>query len=104
MLETSQAVALVLTFAILVQFCVDRIKGLVGETVMKYIPAPVWAVGFGVLFAFLFQLDVFAMFGYTAQFPIAAYIITGLILSAGASPIHELVEAVRGVRKGDTKE
>ena len=44
------------------------------------------------------------MFGYTAQFPIAAYIITGLILSAGASPIHELVEAVRGVRKGDTKE
>ena len=99
MLETSQAVAIVLTFAILVQFCVDRVKEIVGEKVMGYVKAPVWAVAFGILFAFLFQLDVFSMFGYAAQFPIVAYIITGLILSAGAAPIHELVQKIRSSRE-----
>lgn len=98
MLDISQAVAIVLTFAILVQFCVDRVKEIVGEKVMGYVKAPVWAVAFGILFAFIFRLDVFSMFGYTAQFPIVAYIITGLFLSAGAAPIHELIEKVRKSR------
>ena len=104
MLETSQAVVIILTFATLVQFVVDRIKELVGEKVMNYVRAPVWAGGVGVVFAFLFRLDIFAMFGYTAQLPEVAYVITGLILSAGASPIHELVEAVRSIRKAYVKE
>lgn len=98
MLETSKAVAVLLAFAILVQFLVDRIKAIVGEKVMGYVKAPVWAAALGILFAFLFGLDVFAMFGYTAQLPALAYIITGLILSAGAAPIHELIEKVRASR------
>ena len=98
MLETSKAVAIMLAFAILVQFLVDRIKDIVGEKVMGYIKAPVWAALVGIVFAFLFQLDVFAMFGYAAQLPFLAYIITGLILSAGAAPIHELIEKVRASR------
>jgi len=98
MLETSKAVAIILTFAVLVQFLVDRIKDIVGEKVMGYVKAPVWAALLGVLFAFLFQLDVFAMFGYSAQLPALSYIITGLILSAGASPIHELIEKIRASR------
>lgn len=99
-METSQALAIIFMFAIVIQFCVDRVKGIVGETVMSYVKAPVWALLFGVLFAFLFKLDVFSMFGYTAQLPIVAYILTGFILSAGASPIHELVEAIRNSRVG----
>lgn len=98
MLETSNAVAIILVFAILVQFLVDRIKDIVGEKVLGYVKAPVWAAGLGVLFAFLFQLDVFAMFGYTAQLPAVAYVMTGLILSAGAAPVHELIEKVRASR------
>ena len=98
MLETSQAVVLILTFAILVQFCVDRVKDVVGEKVMGYIKSPVWAVAFGILFAFLFQLDVFSMFGYQSQVTVLAYIMTGLILSAGAVPIHELIQKVRSSR------
>lgn len=93
--ETSKAVAIMLVFAILVQFLVDRVKGIVGEKVMGYVKAPVWAALLGVLFAFLLRLDVFSMLGYTAQLPVVAYFITGLILSAGASPIHELIEKVR---------
>ena len=98
MLETSKAVAIVLVFATLVQFLVDRIKDIVGEKIMGYIKAPVWAALVGVLLAFMFQLDVFAMFGYSAQFPVLSCIITGLILSAGASPIHELIEKIRASR------
>lgn len=97
-METSQAVVIILTFAILVQFCVDRVKEIVGEKVMGYVKAPVWAVAFGILFSYLFKLDVFALFGYTAQLPVLAYIITGLILSAGAAPLHELIEKVRSSR------
>jgi uncharacterized protein YqgC (DUF456 family) len=98
MLETSKAVVIMLVFAILVQFLVDRVKDIVGEKIMGYVKAPVWAALLGVLFAFLFRLDVFAMFGYTAQLPAVAYIITGLILSAGAAPIHELIEKMRASR------
>ena len=54
MLETSKAVAIMLVFAILVQFLVDRVKDIVGEKVMGYVKAPVWAALLGVLFAFLF--------------------------------------------------
>lgn len=98
MLETSQAVAIVLLFATLIQFCVDRVKEIVGERIMGYVKAPMWALFFGIVFAFLFKLDVFAMFGYEAQFAMAAYILTGFILSAGAAPIHELIEAIRSFR------
>lgn len=98
MLETSQALAIVFLFATVIQFCVDRVKEIVGEKVMSYVKAPVWALLFGIVFSFLFQLDVFAMFGYEAQVTPVAYILTGFILSAGAAPIHELIEAVRNFR------
>lgn len=92
------ALTLVLMFAVLIQFCVDRVKGIVGEKVMSYVKAPVWALVFGLLFAFLFNLDVFAMFGLSAAIPIASQLVTGLILSAGAAPIHELIEKLRQSR------
>ncbi|MEG1971970.1 MAG: hypothetical protein RR315_02330, partial [Oscillospiraceae bacterium] len=95
--------AIVLMFAMVIQFCVDRAKEIVGEKVMGYVKAPVWALAFGILFAFLFKLDVFAMFGYTAQIPIVAHILTGFILSAGAAPIHELVEKIRNSRTDESK-
>lgn len=98
MLETSQAVTIILIFATVVQFCVERIKEIVGEKVMGYVKAPVWAFAVGVAFAFLFSLDVFAMFGYTTRYTVGAYIFTGLILSAGAAPIHELIEKWRSAR------
>lgn len=98
MLDTSKAIAIIFAFAVLVQFLVDRIKDIAGEKVMGYVKAPVWAAALGVLFAFLFRLDVFAMFGCTAQLPAVAYVMTGLILSAGAAPIHELIEKVRASR------
>lgn len=94
-METSQSVAIVFLFATVIQFCVDRVKELLGEKVMHYVKPPVWALLFGVIFAFMFKLDVFAMFGYTTSYTIAAYILSGFILSAGAAPIHDFINMVR---------
>ncbi len=95
MLETSQALAVVFLFATVIQFCVERVKELVGSTVMNYVKAPIWALAFGIVFAFMFELDAFAMFGYATQYTIAARVLTGFMLSAGAAPIHDLIEAIR---------
>ena len=106
MFETAQAVqtlTVLLMFAVLIQFCVDRIKDIVGDTIMMFIKAPVWALGFGILFAFLFQLDVFSMLGLLPILPAVAKLVTGLIISAGSAPIHELVEKIRQARINDTQ-
>ena len=97
-METSSTLLLIITFATVIQFMVDRIKGIVGDKVMKYIKSPVWAFALGVGIAFLFKIDIFAMFGFQAEIQALAYILTGLILSAGASPIHELIETIRTYR------
>lgn len=98
MLAITQAVAIILLFAMLIQFCVDVIKEIVGETVMHYIKPPIWSLVLGVVFAFMFKLDFFAMFGYISSIPLASMILTGLIMSAGAVPIHELLSKIRESR------
>lgn len=103
MLETTQALSIILMFAVLIQFCVDRVKEVMGERIMSYIKAPIWALGFGVIFALIFQLDAFAMLGLACSYPLVAQLATGLIISAGATPIHELFEKVRQSRINDER-
>ena len=98
MASLSNAVTIIVVFAILIQFLVDRIKELVGSKVMNIVKAPVWAVAFGVLFALMFDIDFFALMGYSSQFPIVAKIITGLILSSGSTGVHELVAKLTETR------
>lgn len=98
MIETTQAIAILLFFALIIQFVVDCIKSIVGEKVMTYIKPPVWSVLLGVTFALLFKLDFFYMFGYISSIPIASMVITGIVLSAGAVPLHELFAKLRDSR------
>lgn len=100
MLETTQTIAIIFVVALLIQFCVERVKELVGTKVMQYVKAPVWAMVFGILFALMFQLDVFALLGYTSSIPVVAYILTGLVLSGGAAPIHDLIDKIRSYKTG----
>lgn len=90
MASLSNAVTIIVVFAILIQFLVDRVKELVGDKVMNIVKAPVWAVAFGALFALMFDIDFFALMGYSSQLPIIAKVITGLILSSGSTGVHEL--------------
>nr|DAR98987.1 MAG TPA: holin [Caudoviricetes sp.] len=98
MASLSNAVTIIVVFAILIQFLVDRVKELVGNKVMNIVKAPVWAVAFGALFALMFDIDFFALMGYSSQLPIIAKVITGLILSSGSTGVHELVAKLRESR------
>lgn len=91
---------IVLVFAILIQFCVDRVKELVGEKVMMVVKAPVWAVAFGILYALMFNIDFFVLMGYTTTAPVLSKLITGLILSSGSTGVHELIAKLRETRGG----
>ena len=101
MLETTQALTTLLVFAVLIQFCVDRVKEIFGDKVLSIVKAPVWALCFGLLFALVFRLDLFAMLGLPATIQLVAYLVTGLILSAGSTSIHELIEKLRQSRISD---
>ena len=68
---------------------------------MQYVTAPVWALVVGVIVALLFGLDVFAALGLAARWPVVSQIMTGLIISAGAVPVHELLAKLRELR-GDS--
>lgn len=99
MANLSNAVTVIVVFAILIQFLVDRVKEIVGDKVMNVVKAPVWAVVFGVLFALMFNIDFFALIGFSSQIPIVAKIITGLILSSGSTGVHELIAKLREGRE-----
>lgn len=97
--KTISLLVLLLVFAVLIQFLVNRIKTILGEKVMSYVPADVIAALLGILFAFMFKIDVFVYFGLTATIPFVGYIISGLIISAGAPAVHELLSNIREQRK-----
>lgn len=93
-----QAIFFLLAFATLIQFCVDRVKEIAGEKVMAIIKPPVWAAALGIVFSLVFSLDIFAIFGFSAALPYIAQVATGLMLSAGAVPLHELFAKLRQSR------
>lgn len=94
----TQAIVMLLFFAMLIQFLVDCIKGIVGTKVMQYVKPPVWSVLLGVTISLVFKLDFFAMFGYISGVPIVTILITGVMISAGAQPLHELIAKLRDSR------
>lgn len=96
--NATQTLTIIFVFAILIQFCVDRTKDIVGEKVMKYVKAPLWALAFGIVFALIFKIDIFEIIGYPSELPVVSKIVTGLILSSGSSSVHELVEKIRSSR------
>lgn len=98
MAGVSQAILVIIVCAAIVQFAVDRIKDVMPAKVMQYVKPPVWALAVGVVVALLFGLDVFGALGLAARWPVAAQIMTGLIISAGAVPVHELIAKLRELR------
>lgn len=96
--NTVSAVALLFVFAVLIQFLVNRLKVILGEKVMKYIPADVLSAILGLIFAVVFKIDIFSYFELSCDVPIVSYIVSGLVISAGAPAIHELISSVREQR------
>lgn len=92
----------ILAFSLVLWFCIDRVKSLWSSYSWgKYITLAL-SIALGEVFAFCFSLDfIYAMELYN-EITITGKIFTGIILSAGASPIAELIEAIKGVSKKDT--
>ena len=88
----------IIMMAILVQFVVDVLKGILGEWVLQWLPVKLLAAIVGITIALMFQLDIFAMLGFVTPYVIIAYIITGLIISAGSEAVHELIAKLRESR------
>lgn len=97
--NTVSVVFMLLVFAVLIQFITNRLKAILGTQVMKYLPADVLAALLGILFAVMFDVDVFAYFGLDTKIPVVGCLISGLIISAGAPAIHELLANIREQRK-----
>lgn len=97
--KTTSLLLLLIVFAVLIQFIVERLKVVLGNKVMKYLPADVLAALLGVLFAFMFSIDVFKYFDMNETIPYVGNIISGLIISAGSPAIHEFIANIREQRK-----
>lgn len=97
--KTVSLLLLLLIFAVLIQFLVNRLKAILGVKIMKYLPADVIAALLGIIFAIMFKVDVFTYLGLTSSLPYVGYIVSGLIISAGAPAVHELLSSVREQRK-----
>ena len=97
-MEVTAAIATLVAMSIVVEYCVERVKAILGERVMEVVKAPWWAAAFGVLFACLFRLDLFAAVGFSSALPVVPYIVTGLLLSGGSGAMHELIAKLRESR------
>jgi hypothetical protein len=81
--------------AILVQFLVDRIKGIIPVTkIWKIELAPIYSLIFGIVLAFVAKIDLMAALGLQSITTIG-YIVTGIAISGGAGALHELIASVR---------
>lgn len=93
-----EALFSVLVLATMVQFIVEIVKGWLPAKVSKYITPQILAAIFGIAVALVFSIDVFALAGYQTAVPYVGCILTGIILSAGSSAMHELIAKIRDSR------
>lgn len=96
-MEPLQTIVFLLAMAAIVQFLVERIKDIMPEVIMRYIDPPIWSLALAIAAAFMFNLDVFAALGFeiATSWTILPKILTGLAISAGADPLHNLIAKLR---------
>lgn len=92
-------IVMLLAMSCIVQFLVDRIKAIIPQAATKYITPPLLSVCISVLLAFMFELDIFAAMGWFTRYTWLAQLLTGLAISAGADPLHNLFSKIREMRE-----
>ena len=89
-------------FALITEFTVHVLKellaGLLPQKAQGAIRPVALSALVGVVLAFAFGLDLFAMLGHQAAWPAVSRVVTGLAISAGAVPLHELLAKLRSTR------
>ena len=83
-----------------VEFVTDIVKRVLPFENLGKIPMPpLISLVFGIAVAVLVQADMFADLGFAAANVVMAYVITGVVLSAGSKAVHELVSKIRASRE-----
>ncbi|MDL2324072.1 hypothetical protein LJC61_02820 [Ruminococcaceae bacterium OttesenSCG-928-A16] len=98
-MEIVTSLLILVVFAIIVEFTVNVLKGLIPSKAQQYITPLIQAAAVGILLALAFSLDMFAMLGFAdSTIPLVGNVITGLVISAGSVPVHELIAKLRASR------
>ena len=88
----------ILMLATIVEYLVNVIKPLLDFNVEYPLPR-VYALVVGVGLSLLVGADFFVAVGFESVNPIAAQIITGVMISGGSTAIHELIAKLRASRE-----
>lgn len=91
----------VILLATLSQVLVERLKPLFVGSIAKYYPIsiPYLSMVVSILVAVVFHVDMFEILGLTIYVdPIVAYIMTGIIISGGASVVNDLFKSIQNLK------
>ena len=96
----------VIIVALVVQQAVEAIKNMIkikrGYSLFKLINVKVLlSVIISILICVSSHIGILAMLGVQAVIPMVDYILTGLIVSGGASSIRELQKQIQNAKQGD---
>lgn len=98
-MEVATVLLSILIMATIVQFLVDVVKNAI--PIIQIGPVkltPLYAIAIGIALAVVFKIDMFAQLGFKTDQVMIAQVFTGLAISAGSGPVHELVSKLRESR------
>lgn len=97
------ALTTVVLLATLAQVLVERLKPLFIGPLAKYLSVPYLSLVVSILVAVVFHVDMFEILGLTIYTdPIVAYILTGIIISGGASVVNDLFKSIQNLKSNST--
>lgn len=89
----------ILALGILCQVLVERIKPVLPSKIKDNgHNIQLISIIFGVIIAVFGKADIFAQVGVQIETPIVAYVLTGLIISGGASAINDVFKLIAGAK------
>lgn len=85
------ALLTVLIMALICQYLTGIFKTWIPLKEVWKVPVPPLLAGvIGITLAVLFEVDLFAALGFKTHYALAAWVLTGVAISAGSGPLHEL--------------
>lgn len=98
MLSFTSGAAAIVAFAVICQVLVERIKPLIPEFKGKSHAIQYVTILVGIVIAVSFKVDIFNTLGAEEYPLVLAYILTGLLISGGATFVNDVFKLVAGAK------
>lgn len=98
MLSFTSGAAAIVAFAVICQVLVERIKPLIPEFKGKSHAIQYVTILVGIVIAVSFRVDIFSTLGAEDYPLVLAYILTGLLISGGATFVNDVFKLVAGAK------